>query len=116
MQPDSFDLLASYPVHVPQFTKGHLKSKPIARRLFKPNLSPDRSAYLPVGQTHWPVKSKDIAPGNSFWRLRSLPGTRRPLQTTRLTPPRLSRIFTLLEQLATTDDSDDEEGDSSCFV
>jgi len=53
---------------------------------------------------------------NPCWRFRSLPATRRPLRTAKPVPPNLSRIFTLLGQLAPVDDGEDEESDSPWFT
>ncbi|MGB3201506.1 MAG: hypothetical protein WBA99_11415 [Nodosilinea sp.] len=59
----------------------------------------------------WPTKPAMPLHRSANWRFKSLPGSRRPLRTTRGIAPRLSKIFTLVEQLVNADDSDDEEGD-----
>lgn len=113
MQLDPLDLLAPYQIRLSQVVQGYSRGitnckQLVVRRLFRPGSRSDHSDRPPAGQTDWLAKPK------GRWRLRSLPGVRRPVQTTRTTPH--GNIFALPEPPATLDDSDDEEGDSPCFI
>lgn len=59
----------------------------------------------------WPTKPAVPLYRSANWHFKRLPGSRRPLRTARGMVPRLSKIVTLVEQLVSPDDSEDEEGD-----